>query len=468
MTDQTTLIVIIAAGCILLVVVLVFVNASFIFYNSQKKKLSKSEKERDELRRLMTETGQIKAYDLQQMVANLERKKAQTSSEIDDLKTQFERQKGEFNQQIGGLSQQIDSKKNELIVLDDEILLQSFGFYKPRYELQNAQAYKMKLDQIRSQQAAMVKSGEAASGSTSWTINNNRKEGARMVKDYVKLILRSFNNECDASIINVKFNNVNQIEKKIRNAYDTLNKLGQRMTIAISNNYLGLKLQELYLVYEYQVKKQEEKEEQRRIREEMREEAKILKEIEDMKIKIEKEETHFSNALQMINEKIEKAQTDADLNLLEQEKASIEQELAKVEKDKQDVLNWEQHTRAGYVYIISNVGSFGENIYKIGVTRRLDPTERVDELGGASVPFNFDIHATIFSDNAPALENALHKAFEHRRINMINYRREFFNVTLDEIERVVKTNFEKPVEFVRLPDASEYRQSQKLRETTVA
>ncbi len=123
------------------------------------------------------------------------------------------------------------------------------------------------------------------------------------------------------------------------------------------------------------------------------------------------------------------------------------------------MINWEEHTRAGYVYIISNIGSFGENIYKIGVTRRLDPTERVDELGDASVPFSFDIHATIFSDDAPALENAIHKAFEHRRMNMINYRREFFNVTLDEIENVVKTNFEKPVEFIRLPDASEYRQS---------
>ena len=151
--------------------------------------------------------------------------------------------------------------------------------------------------------------------------------------------------------------------------------------------------------------------------------------------------------------------------ILEKEKSDIEKRLVEIAKDKQDVLNWEQKTRAGYVYIISNIGSFGENVYKIGVTRRRDPTERVDELGDASVPFNFDIHATIFSDDAPALENALHKAFEHKRVNMINRRREYFNVTLDEIQEVVKKNFQKTVEFTKLAEAAEYRQSLALRTT---
>lgn len=139
-----------------------------------------------------------------------------------------------------------------------------------------------------------------------------------------------------------------------------------------------------------------------------------------------------------------------------------------MEKDIQDVQNREQNTRAGYVYIISNLGSFGENIYKIGVTRRFDPVERVDELSDASVPFDFDIHAVIFSDDAPALENALHKAFEHKRLNLINRRREFFNVSLDEIVRVVKTNFSKPVEFTKIADAAEYRETLVLRQSVVS
>jgi hypothetical protein len=235
------------------------------------------------------------------------------------------------------------------------------------------------------------------------------------------------------------------------------------MTITISSNYLNLKIQELYLVYEYQVKKQEEKEEQIRIRDEMREEAKLLKEIEDIKSRIEKEEKHFNNALQFLNERLSKAQTESDRILLEQEKANIEKSLAQIEINKQDVLKREQNTRAGYVYIISNIGSFGKNIFKIGVTRRLEPKDRIDELGDASVPFRFDIHAMIFSEDAPALEAALHKTFEHRRLNMINFRREFFKASLEEIENAVRNNFAKPVEFVKLPDAAEYWQSIKLR-----
>ncbi len=235
------------------------------------------------------------------------------------------------------------------------------------------------------------------------------------------------------------------------------------MQISIVSEYLNLKIEELYLCHEYQLKKQEEKEEQKRIREQLREEAKLIKEIEETRIKIEKEEKHFNNALKTLDDRIQKAKTDAERMLLEQERVDVQNELDEIEKNKRDIQNRERNTRAGYVYIISNIGAFGENIYKIGVTRRLDPLERVDELGDASVPFDFDIHAMIFSDDAPKLENALHKAFEKHRLNMINNRREFFNVALDEIEQVVKTNFNKPVEFVKLADAVEYRQSTKMR-----
>jgi DNA repair exonuclease SbcCD ATPase subunit len=261
----------------------------------------------------------------------------------------------------------------------------------------------------------------------------------------------------------VKFNNILSIEKKITKAFDVLNNLGQRMNIVISSEYLRLKLSELYLCHEYQNKKQEEKEEQRRIREQMREEAKLQKEIEEMKDKIEKEERHFNKALQSVNEQIQKATTETEKELLASELNNIQEKLSEVEKNKQDVQYREQNTRAGYVYIISNMGSFGENVYKIGVTRRLDPQERVDELGDASVPFYFDVHAMIFSDDAPSLENALHKAFDNRRLNRINLRREFFKVTLDEIEDMVKKNFNKPVEFTKVAEAEQYRQSLILR-----
>lgn len=147
-----------------------------------------------------------------------------------------------------------------------------------------------------------------------------------------------------------------------------------------------------------------------------------------------------------------------------EKKEEIENQLSNLQQALDDVDYREANQKAGYVYVISNIGAFGENVYKIGMTRRLDPMERVDELGDASVPFNFDVHAMIFSEDAPKLEAALHKAFEDRKLNMVNTRREFFRVTLDEIEAVVKANYDKTVEFIKIPPAEQYRQSLALLE----
>lgn len=142
----------------------------------------------------------------------------------------------------------------------------------------------------------------------------------------------------------------------------------------------------------------------------------------------------------------------------------LESKLAELEKEKDSVQTYEQNTRAGYVYIISNIGSFGEDVYKIGMTRRLEPFDRVKELGDASVPFNFDVHAMIFTEDAPKLESALHATFTNRRVNMVNERKEFFNVSLKEIEKIVRTNHDKVVEFTRLAEAQEYRETLKKKE----
>lgn len=432
-----------------------------------KAELTQAVMERDSLKSALADTDKMEYHQLKQAIEDLTSQKQKALYETQSVQAEFEKRRQGFDQQISELNEQIELKKNEIIILDDEKLLQSFGFYKPRYDLQNSEMYKIKLEQIQDQQEQLMKSGKATILPTNFTFNNSRAEGDKMIKDYVKLILRSFNNECDASIINVKFNNVDVIKKKIQKAFDTLNNLGKRMNISIVQTYLSLKLEELYLCYEYQVKKQEEKEEQKLIREQMREEAKLIKEIEDIKAKIEREERHFNKALENINTQLEQAQSENERSLLEKEREYITQKMQVLEKDKLDVYNREQNTRAGYVYIISNIGAFGENIYKIGVTRRFDPTERVYELGDASVPFRFDVHAMIFSDDAPSLENALHKTFEKRRLNMINRRREFFYVTLDEIEKVVKTNFSKPVEFIKIAEAAEYRESLMLKKSTI-
>lgn len=446
-----------------------------------KAELVSCQAENVKLKQILSETERMSIVEIHAEIDRLSSERVRVEKEIQaevdsanakrvqiekDLQTDLERAKCErscINQEIENRKKEIEDKNKDLVVLEEEILLQSFGFYKMKYSFDNSEQYKMRAENIRIQQAQMIKDGKAACCSRKWTLEGSLKEGQRMVADYIKLIVRSFNNECDASIVNVKFNNIESLEKKIRKAFEILNKLGGRMGISLSQEYLNLKLQELYLAYEYQVKKQEEKEEQKRIREQMREEAKLMKEIEEAKLRIEKEEKHFTNALQKIQEQLTQATTDEKRSILLEKKIELENQLNSLEKDKLDVSNREQNTRAGYVYVISNIGSFGEDVYKIGVTRRLDPTERVDELGDASVPFDFDIHAMIFSEDAPQLETALHKAFDHRRLNLFNNRREFFCVGLDEIEVEVKKNFNKTVEFTRVAEAAQYRQSLALR-----
>ncbi|MCD8025772.1 MAG: GIY-YIG nuclease family protein [Clostridiales bacterium] len=200
----------------------------------------------------------------------------------------------------------------------------------------------------------------------------------------------------------------------------------------------------------------------------MREQAKLEKEIEEQRKKIIKEQTHYNNQLKTIDKQLsEQNLSESDIQSLEAKKSEVKAQLCELEKSLKDVDYRAANQKAGYVYVISNIGSFDENIYKIGMTRRLDPMERVSELGDASVPFKFDVHAMIFSDNAPALEAALHKAFEDKKLNMVNTRREFFNVTLDEIEAVVKANYDKTVEFNRLAPAEQYRESLKIKSAAI-
>ncbi|QLK09554.1 UPF0325 protein YaeH (plasmid) [Priestia megaterium] len=214
----------------------------------------------------------------------------------------------------------------------------------------------------------------------------------------------------------------------------------------------------MYLKYEFEQKKQEEKEEKQAIKERMREEAKALKELEKAKEKVEKEEKHFVQAIEKMNEQLSTSNDNEKEKLLDKLR-ELERQLEETKKNKEDVLYRVQNTRAGYVYIISNIGSFGEDVYKIGMTRRLEPMDRVKELGDASVPFTFDVHAMIFSEDAPTLENAIHKALTHKKVNKVNDRKEFFRVSLQEIEDLVKSNHNKTVEFTKLAQAEDYRKS---------
>ena len=384
----------------------------------------------------------------------------QNASVLNSKVAELEAKKERLEKEIDKRTSKIDTLKKEAIFFEDAITFQEFGLYTPRYNFVTSEEYKKELDNIRDAQKKLIKSDKAIIGATTWTVNGSKSKGNKMIADMKKLFLRAFNSDCEDVISKVKYNNFDMSLKKIHQSANSIERLGKSMSLKITPKYIDWKEEELTLAFEYQQKKQEEKEAQKAARAEMREAARLQKEIEAQRKKIEKEQTHYQTAYEKLLKQLEENPDNADLLT---KKSELENQLNDIDKAIKDIDYREANQRAGYVYIISNIGAFGENVYKIGMTRRLDPQDRVDELGDASVPFNFDVHAMIFSDDAPALEAALHKAFEDRKLNMVNTRREFFNVTLDEIKEVVKKNFDKTVEFIDVPDAEQFRVSQKMK-----
>lgn len=283
----------------------------------------------------------------------------------------------------------------------------------------------------------------------------------KIISNDIKQLQRCFNSETDTLMRSITSKNIETIKGRIIKTFETLNKLFITDGISLSKEILEIKLKETDLIYGYEYQKEQERLQQKAIREQMIEEEKVRREIEKEKEKIEKEEKHFHNEINKLMDRLRLA-ADIEKQLYIDKINELNSKLNEVEESKKNVLERESNTRAGYVYIISNIGSFGENVYKIGMTRRLDPLERISELGSASVPFEFDVHAMIFSDDAPTLETTLHNTFKDKRVNMVNTRKEFFRVSLDEIIDVVKQNFNATVEFTMTAKAEQFRETQRI------
>lgn len=412
----------------------------------------KEKKEIERLQSLLTPELQ-QLNDVMKAIELKEKQLADCSKECD-----------KFQRKIDEKQKELKELQSQVVQTNEEILLQSFAFYSPKYTFANSDGYKQALTKIREKQKQMIKEDRAILGDANWTVNGNRSQGKKMVNDTKKLLLRAFNSECDDIIEHVKFNNLDASEKRIDKSYTAISNLGKMMQISVSSSYYNSKKEELYLAYEYAEKKQQEKEEQKEARARMREEAKLAKELEEARKNIEKEQKHYRNALEKLNAQLA-ACDDSEKQYLQEKQAEMMSQLEKIELSLKEVDYRQANQKAGYVYIISNIGAFGEDVYKIGMTRRLEPMERVDELGDASVPFDFDVHAMIFTEDAPKLEAALHNAFADRKLNFVNTRREFFKVSLEEIKQVVKQNFDKTVEFVDVAPAEQYRQSIVLRKS---
>lgn len=364
----------------------------------------------------------------------------------------------EADHYVSSLKEDIKNLKAELDAISKEsaVKMSQVG----DYDNLRSDEIKNKLTILRSEQDEKVRSGSAIS-----IVNAvlNRRE----INTQTKQILRCFNAECANIIGSVTVKNADSSRTKIQRSFDMLNKIFASDGVQISKSYLASKLEELSLVYAYMVKEEEEKEQRRAIREQMVEEEKVRREIERAKQKIEKEEAQFSNEVKKLMSYMQKAKDDVEKQLYIDKIQELEEKLKALQADKDNVLEREQNTRAGFVYIISNIGSFGERVFKIGMTRRLEPMDRIAELSSASVPFPFDVHAMIFSEDAPGLETILHQHFDPVRVNKVNPRKEFFKVDLDEIKKVILENHNATVKFVDVPDATEYRETVRMEESTV-
>lgn len=381
-----------------------------------------------------------------------QKKKAQSIIEKAEQKSaETEKTRAELVSQIRFLNENANDLKSELEELQEKVLME-YTIISIDENI-TSEEYKSKYNLLILEEKELTKNDGA--------IIKHSYENKKLVDSASKQLLRCFNSETATALSSITVKNIANIKSKIIKTFELLNKLFAIDEVELDKKFLEIKLQEADLLYAYEYQKEQEKLQQKAIKEQMIEEEKVRREIEKEKAKVQKEETQFKNEISKLMSYMQKS-SEIEKQLYIDKIKELEEKLKAVEKEKEDVLNREQNTRAGFVYIISNIGSFGENVYKIGMTRRLEPMDRINELSSASVPFEFDVHAMIFSEDAPALENALHKHFDKCKVNKVNPRKEFYRVDLDEVEKVVKENYNGTVTFTKIAEAYQYRESLRI------
>lgn len=342
-----------------------------------------------------------------------------------------------------------EADAGEYVELSDARVLQDVGIYRYHHPLESAAAYQDALAGIESRVAETVKAGRAIVKSELFTFNNSLAQGRRMTDDLAKLMLRAYNAEADSSIRALRVGNVVTAKRRLDASRTAIAKLGELMEMRISDEFHELRVEEIELTADWLMKKQEEREAEREERARLREEKKVERELAEERARLDKERQHLLNTLHTLEE-----QGQSDETLL----ARLAAVDGAIEQNDFRAAN----IRAGYVYVISNQGAFGENVVKIGLTRRLEPRDRIAELGGASVPFRFDTHALFFSEDAVTLESELHRHFADRALNRANARKEFFFATPTEVRDVLQEKVGNILEFNETGEATEFRQSVSL------
>lgn len=448
---------------ILLFIVLLLVFAKL---NSIKKQLASAREEEVKSHKSLIDYEQKYAN-----IIDVDKEFLIRKNQLDEYQKEFENKCDQVNEDIVELQVQYKQKKiifdalvHQIGLYNDEVELLELGFYEPHFDFETSQEFKNKIRECKEEQKELLRTKDLTGAiycTTEWMVGDSKVEGRKMTNRGIRLTSRAFNNECEAAIANCTWKNVVKMEARIEKAFDDINKLNESNQIIISNDYLKLKLQEIRLTHEYKEKKQQEREEQAEIKAQMREDAKVEAEIKKAEQDAIKEEARYLKALEVAKKQLESASEEVKAKLTEQI-AQLQSDLEIAEQKHRRAQSMAEQTKQGHVYIISNIGSFGEDVYKIGMTRRLEPMDRVKELGDASVPFNFDVHAMLYTKDAPSLEKELHRLFDNKRLNMVNRRKEFFNVGLTEIKQAVEEFWNGEVEFIETAVAQDYHETKAM------
>lgn len=420
----------------------------------QKKEYKKLNEKLDQLKSEMNHLLELESNETE-MRKQLEEARLQLNKTNDKI--------GSLAKQESELSDNITSIKEDISIYQPVHGLMNVGFFEePEYLYETGERFKEEIKSIREQQKILITEGKAIVIPNSIALTSNTSYVKRVLGGQSKLMLKAFNVECDNLMSLVKPSNYAKILERIDKVAGDLEKSAASLQCGFSREYVELRFKECEMQYHFKLKDEREKEEQAAIKEQMREEQKAIREFERALAKAQKEEQMFKEALEAARQELA-ISSDKDKEKLTERIALLERQLLEAEENEKRAKSMAEQTRRGHVYIISNVGSFGDNVYKIGLTRRLEPMDRVKELGDASVPFSFDVHAMIYSEDAPTLETQLQKEFTKLRVNQVNHRKEFFNVTLLDIKDKASEILGGDVDFKMTALAEDYYESLKLR-----
>ncbi len=382
-------------------------------------------------------------------ILELERRRTDLAARLEADRAAGQVTVSELNELRSHLKGELDSLSAQLVTTRDDLVLQEVGVYQYTHPLDDSVAYKAQLARIQDRIKAMNRlGGGAVRGNENITMNGSNVQGRKMVKEFSKLLLRAYNNEADNIVRGMRPYKLNSGKDRLTKAKGTIERLGKSMDIVIDPDYHKLRITEMELTADYIDKLAGEKEREKEERTRLREEQRAQRDFQQQREKLERERTHYLNALAAL-------EANGDAEAAERLRA----ELGEIDKAIKDVDYRAANIRAGYVYVISNLGAFGERMIKVGMTRRLEPIERVKELSDASVPFNFDVHAIHFSNDAVGVEAEMHRRLADRRVNRVNLRREFFYATAAEVRDLLADVAGDLLEYTDSAEAFEYHQS---------